>query len=373
MITYVLVLLVVLYFLQRKSLKNPLKGLSYDYTVDKKLVEVEEGFVFSSVITNASSRFVSFVGIIEIMPKVTILTEGVKLNSNRLAKGLYHHDSTTYMHARSQLNRSLDLAFTKRGCHVFHGGRLYAGDFLGFKEKDASFNRFETVIVYPKVINCPELGQMIGGFLGDVSVRRFIMEDPILTIGVRPYTEREPMKQFSWKHTAKTGEMMVKQYDYTTESKISIILDVSGEESLAKQVSDDLYETCYSLATTVARRLDQAKMPFEFLTNAIIEGHLQTQAGGSKVAHNLGKKHLQLILEKIGRGGYGAAQSYDALLQGLEDAQEKGTNQSLIIITPTKNPEKLARAKKMQEKFSGQLLMLYGEAFMTEGLAGEVS
>ena len=44
---------------------------------------------------------------------------------------------------------------------------------------------------------------VLSGFLGDVSVRRFIYEDPVLTTGFREYTGREPMKHISWTQSAR--------------------------------------------------------------------------------------------------------------------------------------------------------------------------
>ena len=56
-------------------------------------------------------------------------------------------------------------------------------------------------------------------------MNRFIMEDPVLRLGYRDYTGREPIKQISWTQTARMGRMMVSCQDYTVERTVTVMLN----------------------------------------------------------------------------------------------------------------------------------------------------
>ena len=80
----------------------------------------------------------------------------------------------------------------------------------------------EVVVIPPRCENSNVL-RTLGGFLGDISVRRFILEDPLLTVGFREYTGREPMKSISWTQSARVGRPLVKQYDHTVDATVTVL------------------------------------------------------------------------------------------------------------------------------------------------------
>lgn len=352
--------IITIWLVQRWSKKMALRGVDYDYDLSKKTVEIGESTEFISTITNESRLFIPFIRMVEILPKIQMLTDGVVLEEDRVITGYNTHNSTIYLMAQSQLQRHLEIAFNQRGCHVFRGAILHSGNFIGSIGKNKKFDKIKTVVVYPSLIQAPYLTEILGGFLGDLSVRRFMMEDPILTIGTREYTGKEPLNQISWKHTARTTEMMVKQFDYTTEMVVTVFLDISSDAFLMPQQ----YETCFSLARTVCQQLEQRKIPFEFITNAIIEGDDEHRSTSTTITQNLGKNHLQRILEKLGRAGYGANKAYDAIIKSFEN--RKDHDQSLIIIIPERDAHKQKMAQNLQIEPNGSLLFIYGEDFSKE-------
>ena len=91
-------------------------------------------------------------------------------------------------------------------------GRCYleAGDLLGLNVSVSSTEGNKTIICTAPMAESDPPVNVLGGFLGDISVRRFIMEDPSLLVGYRDYTGYEPMKKISWIQSAKTGKLMVK-------------------------------------------------------------------------------------------------------------------------------------------------------------------
>jgi len=367
MTLFIIIFIIVVALVQIWSTKNVLNGIKYDYRFSKKLIEIGETTELISTVTNESHRFVPFIRMVEALPKgIRTLNRKVFIREDMLGLGHLSYNSSVYLLARSKLQRKLKITFDKRGRYLFKGAELRGGDFLGLTDKREKFMELRELIVYPKQIEAPHLQEILGGFLGDISVRRFIMEDPVLTIGTRDYTGREPLKQMSWKHTARTNQMMVKQFDYTTEMVVTVFLDISTISG--KTLTHEQFENCFSLARTVCQYLEHKKIPFEYISNAIIEGEIADQ---KRLIQSLGKAHLRSILEQLGRAAYGTRETYEAVIENLVLNQEQ--NRSTIIITPQRDPNKQQLAKKLKEKTTGALIFIYGEDFDQGGNEDDIS
>jgi len=363
MFIFILFFILALAIAQGWSKKIGLRDIKYEYRLNKSAIEIDEPVELVSTISNESRRFVPYIRIVEALPiGAQPLNKKISIRANVLGLGGWFYNSSIYLMARSRLHRKLKLTFDKRGWYVFQGATLYGGDYLGLSTAQQAFPLAKTITVYPKPVRSLYLQQIIGGFLGDISVRRFIMEDPILTIGTREYTGREPLKQMSWKHTARTSKMMVKQFDYTTEMVVTLVLDV--DQPKGKVFTEDQFEICYSLARTIAEQLEQSKIPFEFTTNALIAGGETLEQGKMKVTQNLGKAHLRTILDKLGRGSYGENGSFEKIVEKLKVDQKERSDQSIIIITPERDIDKEQLARRLESENIGSILFVYGEDFI---------
>jgi len=357
---FAILLIIIILVRQARSRSNALDGIEYDSQFSKKLVEIDEPVELISTITNKLTSIRSFIRLSEeiagVKEKVDMISDPYykKVTIQKLGSDKWLYSSTLYLIPRSKLRRTLKLTFEKRGRYLFRGASLYGGDFVGTKTQYQRFPTMHEVVVYPKSINAPQLLEIMGGFLGDISVRRFIMEDPILTIGTREYTGREPLKQMSWKHTARTNQLMVKQFDYTTEMVVTIFLDISKVKG--KKTPDEYLENCFSVARTASQYLEDQKVSFEFVMNAYIAGFQTNQ-----ITQSLGKAHLSLIYEKIGRATYEITETFEEMIKRFMIGHDK--NRSMIIITPRRDLAKQALAAQLQKRTTGALTFIYGEDF----------
>ena len=350
----IIILMLIIGIMQYRSKWLALKEIKYDYTLSKKFIEIDEPIELVSTITNESYRFVTAIRMVEVMPNsARPFTMRVYTQEDSLGTDYVRYNSSVYLTARSEYKRKIKLNFHHRGRYVFRGAELSSGsDLLGYKEK-LHFNRLREVIVLPKAIESPQFKTIMSDFLGDISVQRFIVEDPILTIGVREYTGREPLKQMSWTHTARMNQMMVRQFDYTTEMIVTVFLDVSAVRK--KTLTKAQFENCYSLARGVCQYFQRHKISFEFITNITVYGR------NERDMDRLGNSQLSLIVEKLGRAGYGTRQSYDSMIESLSVDQEK--DRALLIITPRRDDDKQRLAESFKEKTGGMVFFIYGEDF----------
>ena len=296
-----IVLLAVLF--QYLSLKHALDDLHYHYEPSKLLSAPEEVFDMVTTLHNNSRRFIPYVRMIESMPdSATVHLKGLVIEDYKFMKEIWHI-SKVFLMPNNTVVRKIPISFPTRGRYVFSGCELKVGDFLGLKEESTKINPRCEVVVYPESADFNYIITQLGGFFGDMSVRRFIIEDPILTAGFAEYTGREPMKSISWPQSAKSGRMMVKTFDYTTELSVSLVLNIEGS---AEEIEKSL-----SLTHTVCRILERKKIKYNFYSNLIPTGAKNTW---TYIAEGLGTRHFQLILEGLGRATYKSTEPLDKLL-----------------------------------------------------------
>jgi len=227
---------------------------------------------------------------------------------------------------------------------------VHGGDFLGLQEHSRQYGRFNEVVVAPRETMTPKLIDVFGGFMGEVSVNRFIMEDPVLTLGYREYSGREPMKMISWTQSAKRGQLMVKKTDYTLQPTVSVVLNTAT--ALTGKEKAEMLEETFRLTRTVCSMLERKGVKYNFVSNAILAG---SSAVLSVSDEGLGNRHFGGILEYLGRATYGSALSLETL---LEKEARRQTSTGKILITPDGEGLHGKAMARFREAANGNLLVL---------------
>jgi len=325
MIALILILLAIVALVQARSMDDPLKGIEFDYHCSKLLVEPGEEFEIVSTITNTRRRFVPFVKLDQAFPK-ELEIKGVKASVTAVdSRGYSRYTATLYLMPKSRQIRRFSATLPGRGRYLFQGAYLRGGDFLGIKDQLKKYNILREMVVYPKTVAIGDIQMVMGGIMGDISVRRLLIEDPILVAGFRDYTGREPMKAISWNHSARTGKLMVKQFDYTIDPAVSIILDVEGnglEGDAAKK------EFAFSATRALCQTLEERGMKYDFLTNATTADSF---ARWSYLAESSGIRHFSVIMEGLGRASHYCVESLAVLAENF--VQKRIYDRFVILIT----------------------------------------
>ena len=346
----IIVLAIVIYNAQRWSLDHALNGVTYDYQCSKLLIEPGEEFEVITTITNSSRRFIPFVKVEEFFP-VELIIHDAQIATRDDLKGNKRYISTIYMMPRSKLVRKITASFDARGRYIFHGGDLKGGDFLGISENIVHHHLFREIVVYPERVATPEITSTMGGFMGDISIRRFIIEDPILTIGSREYTGREPMKAISWSHSARVGHLMVKQFDHTIDPAVSVIFDIRSfepDENMAPRK-----EFCFKAVRTVCETLENQNMKYDFITNAMT---MDAFSRWSYLNESIGPRHIAIILEGLGRATHSSVEDLREVMETLMHKHEQ--NRSAILITAKSPTEYGEDVHFLESKFGGKVFII---------------
>lgn len=352
MLIFVIVLAALAAVVQFWSLNHALDGVEHHAAPDRKLAEPGECFSLVSTVTNHSRRFIPY-----IRASLTVPAELSSLDDRAelLSRGPSYSNLcyNLWLMPRQSWQQILPVSLAKRGRHVFMDTTLHGGGFLGMDEMVAYLHQYEEIIVIPARCQAPALETTLGGFLGDRSVNRFILEDPVLTLGFREYTGREPMKSISWTQSARAGQLMVKNYDYTLELTATVLLNIQCDRTPGWE---DRLEACFSLARTVCETLEEKQIPYGFVTNAGAAGALSQW---SQVSDGLGGHHLSTILEGLGRATYDPLKPFSLTL--AQTARHAQQGRTYILITPQRDGSWLPALTKLEQLSGTPALILTPE------------
>lgn len=206
-----------------------------------------------------------------------LLTVESRLNPNlQLSSGanvevndIGYHKSLFTLLPFSKITRTHQVKCLKRGYYKVSSLAVSVHDLFGL----VSVSENEVIvradiIVYPKLLD-PELFSLpCHSLMGNLIVRRWISEDPFLLSGIREYEPGDPMKIVHWKATAKTGELKVNQYEYSSNTRLLLILNVeSSEEQWGREGDTSPIEYGISLCATLAMKAISNGMEAGFAAN----------------------------------------------------------------------------------------------------------
>lgn len=322
-IVIVIAIIALLAVLEKFWTPAALKALRRESRCDRVLTEPGAVVTWTSRVENRGRLPIPFLRLREELPAAAELKADEKWIQAHCRRGDYrwHIEHKLALRPMQSATKTVQFTLPQRGVYHIGSGTLAAGDLLGFREESRPCSG-GTVVVMPARSRNMQALDAAGGFMGDISVRRFILEDPILTVGFRDYTGREPFKSISWTRTAMTGSLQVRQYDHTSEQTAVVLLNVSG-------ASGEVLEECFRLTRSVCEELEKKKIPFSLRTNGNLPGPLGKlffQAEG------LGSSHLNTILYGLGRADDTCFFSLNTLT--TQALRSRKYNDSYIVITP---------------------------------------
>ncbi len=309
-----------------------------------KLVEPEQEFTVYTTLENRKKWFPVLLQVQERLP-LELCVLGQTQETSRSLYQVQYYKYSQYLRGSRKVVRSYQATLPARGRYALQGAALHGNDFFGVQESSMVVDGMAEVVVMPKRIESVALNVLIGGFLGDVSVRRFIMEDPTMYTGFRSYTGREPLRAISWSQSAKGQGTMVKQYDHTSEPSVTILLSVEGGTTQEM-------ETCFSIVRTLCETLEKKGIRYDFFTNVLM-------VGAPRACHHtgegLGRGHFNTILEGLGRAKYNRIESFHGLLRRAENRLGEGSS---LIVLPNCSDETDAQLARFRGKRGGVLRVI---------------
>lgn len=337
-----------LLWLERKWAPFALTKIRFRGQCDRILARPGETVTWTSTVENHSRLNIPFIRL-ELRFPMDMVPSSDHWTRKHSRSGIqqWHVEERLSIRRHQSRSRSISFTPTRRGQYTPGNCRLSIGDLLGFQESAVEIPAGRLIVMPEEARNRKAL-EAVSGFLGDLSVRRFILEDPILSMGFRDYTGREPLKDVSWTRTAMTGKMMVKQYDHTAEQTVTILLNVEDG-------SPEELEGTFRLMRSVCETLEAKKIPFSMRTNGNLTGPV------GKLFHmdeGLGSQHLNTILYSLGRADYTCYHSFRYLVRQALDHRK--SNESYVVIAPRPAAAQQQIIRQLEAASSNPVCILYG-------------
>ncbi len=148
--------------------------------------------------------------------------------------------------AGAEHRESLTIVARRRGVITVGPMTIARGDPLGILRSEVEWPQVERVYVHPVTVAIPSTS---AGNIRDLegSPTKDIVSADLSFHAIRQYAPGDSRRHVHWKSTAKTGTLMVRQYEETRRARLAIILDLGA----AEYMGDDEFELAVSAAASL--------------------------------------------------------------------------------------------------------------------------
>ncbi|MDF2841553.1 MAG: hypothetical protein K0Q99_2325, partial [Clostridia bacterium] len=252
----------------------------------------------------------------------------IHTNIQPLNEEVYLHNSMLSLMPYQRVVRRYQLKAVKRGFYQLKHVTMVSTNMLGTEEYSIEKDVLASLAVYPNIKDLRGALIPANTTQGDFSVKRWIIEDPMVITGVRAYSGNDSLKRINWKATAKNQQLLVNKYDFTADKRIMIILNLERQEYCLTQKEINTIEGAIEVCASLGTMLHELGIPFGFATNAHTLGTEETNA----LDPDTGDRHMISILEAMAKVSYFKKYKSRELLKLLINDFSWGTE--VIVVTP---------------------------------------
>ena len=163
----------------------------------------------------------------------------------------YRNDLFALMPYR-KITRTHVINCPQRGYYEIEGVDLVGADLFFSREMMAERTSDAALHVIPRSLPMEKIEPAFRKISGEITARRYELEDPFTFRGIREYEPYDEMKRISWKATARTGELKVREREHTTVSSVRIFMNLEDYSILRRR---ELLEMSISLCAGLMREL----------------------------------------------------------------------------------------------------------------------
>lgn len=236
------------------------------------------------------------------------------------------------------------IVCAKRGCYDLNTVSLSCGDVFGMGAQSKTLKLNVRLLVYPRLVPLEDIPLPSHSWQGDITVRRWILDDPFIIQGAREYRYGDPLNAVNWKATARTGQLQVHQRDFTADHRLMIYLNFEVSEQMWSQVSDpELIERGLRYAASLASDSIRKGIPTGFGCNS---GTVDSPKESVRVEPGSGTQHLELLLDTLAQV---VVDRTIAIRTFLEQDIERGARKmDIILITAYVSEEMQACIEQLE-------------------------
>ena len=246
--------------------KYSFQDLDYSYKFDRD--EVFEGENFSLVETIKNNKILPLPWLRSDITASKWLEFG-EANAQAISDDTRIVSSFFTLGGYKAVTRTWNVNCTKRGEFEIKKAHMVSSDLFGQAKISKGVEVSYTVLVLPNTVDLEEMFILPRYLQGDTITKRQIAEDPFYISGVREYTDRDPMNSIHWAATAKEQKLMVRNYEYTSQQSLTILLNIKSQEiEYGEIVHPDLVEGSIRVCASLLSLATEEGIPVNLYANA---------------------------------------------------------------------------------------------------------
>lgn len=164
----------------------------------------------------------------------------------------------------SYRNVDLEAKLTQRGEYSLGPLVIRASDPFGLFPREVEYEGVDKILVYPRIVKIPNFAAAHYQIVGE-NLRR--QRNNVLSTdvsSVREYLHGDPMGRIHWLTTARTGNLMVKQFDEGSSGEMWVVFD-QHSHAVAGEGLDSTDEYAATVSASTVERYVKSGMPVGYV------------------------------------------------------------------------------------------------------------
>jgi uncharacterized protein (DUF58 family) len=360
----ILVIYCVIELLNLLTKKYAFTNLKFSRTIDRGRYFAGDEFTLTLEVVNNKLLPLPYVEFSEKIPlELDYAASGAVDNT----VGYKYHKSTMMLLPYQKVKRKYRLKCSRRGRFYFNEVKVSAGDFFGFRTYSMACENPVELLVCPTLHPLQRIILNYKSPMGDISVKRWILDDPTIITGIREYTSNDPMNRIHWPSSVRSGSLMVKNFDFTSESKVMIILNIENSKPFWSNIDAGAIEKAIAIAASAAVEFLDAKIGTGICTNATLAGY--DNQLGNMIKPSMQRTQITRILEFLARVDYSIMDTFEEHLQRILNSPDEGFHYA--VVTPSVTGEAARLINKLGSRSGVSLITVSTENLpLIRGAAG---
>jgi hypothetical protein len=198
--------------------------------------------------------------------------------------------------ARASASARIERGFHKRGVYPITGFIVHSRFPFGFIEQRRRLDAKGEIVVYPAPLPLDEFGHAKPPLLGRIESRAKGSGSDLYAI--RQYISSDHRRQIDWKATAKTAQVMVREFTRDDDWRVTLVFDARvDKESASKPDFAEKFERGVTLTASLISHFIRAGVEMRLLTVPALD----SMAGGDDSGFGIGNTHSYKMFYQLAR------------------------------------------------------------------------
>lgn len=187
--------------------------------------------------------------------------------------------------------QTLTIATPKRGVMMVGPATAVRTDPIGLLRRERSWGDRHQLFVHPRTVAIPSTSSGLVRDLEGNPTRNLVDADMAFHT-IREYVPGDSRRQIHWKSTAKTGRLMVRQFEESRRSRLAVVLGTAVSE----YVDDDEFELAVSTAASLGVQAVRDQRDLDVVTGAEVPEMVR---GRMRAIHTLAAASPRILLDEF--------------------------------------------------------------------------